>query len=689
MKLLYLVLILNVFMIKKAVCNEVLKKDTLNDEGRILKQGEFLLDRELYSWDYKALLSKKFKFTVKKDDKSKSIEFAVLEYQTFREIFNKCITFIDSSQKDRNITYEEGAKIFMELQSIIKPEVADFAPKAGSISVIRNPVNVYIFEEEITLLINTRKQKEDELIRLVKDSADVSYAIQNLSYQNLSYNVSKVQTDPRLKDSLLVSRYLEEKNVLALKKDKILKKIVEIRASIASINTSIISLKDLYIYKKRVKKIFNNSNEIIKAVEDKYKVKRTASTKKSIITGQFYADSVRMEFFEGNIKNFFLFGSLTSVLDTSVKTTNGLVKKPIVFRNFTPIPFSSLSDYTNRNSKLWQFPSTRDGVINTTADADQFIMFYDIIKYYPEFSINQEDYSPRDGVQTFKAGTNQAVFKEVNSKLFKVRVYSDFVGVKDDNPNGLIQLELSKRVIINPRRTQFTYINKSKYPDLGIGKLSFIEPSFTMSKIEENNKYLVPSKMSLINCNCTPGSPVKSSVDLLDLYKYQNFSAGGLLNLLVFDNPDFKASFYLNLGVRLFRTSIRDTTRIWKGNDLVSTNQTNQYNISTFQIFPEVSYQVKPDSRFGFSLTARGIHLRPQSDKLFFINNSDKNVYEQKIGQNFILNYQLDVFIRPDPNASSKGEIFGRIIYSSLMNKGSVNFTQIQVGYSFNILKKD
>ncbi|UFH55507.1 hypothetical protein [Spirosoma sp. KNUC1025] len=650
-------------------------KDSLNEDGRLIKQGEFLLGKELYSWEYKALEGKKFRFIIKKGDVAKFTEFSQLDYPIFREIFNNCVGLLDANKKDQTVTYEEAAKVFITLKTAIDTEIADFAPKAGFIAVSRAPVNVYIYEDKLKLLRSNLENEKKKLSKLTRDINQYKSQLLLIAEDNIVRKPATVVKDTIVSGILYKGTSSNNPTLPSDYKPYLEQKITQTDEKIKDVNSNIFSI----------------NGEIDVLSKNTKNTKKNRSIKTVLLKGTFVADSARMEFFEGNIKNLFIFGNVSYNLDSTINVTNGLTneKKPIVFRNFNPIPFSSLTDYTSRNNLLWQFPSSKDNIFNLSSSADQFITSYNIIKYDPLFANNQEDYSPRDGVQVFKAGTKLTVYKEVNSKLFKVKVFSDFIGVKDDNPNGLIQFELSKRIILNPRREQISFINKSRYPDLGFGLFNYIEPTFVMSKIEENNKILITDKLKFNECQCTAGSSIKSVINLLDLYKYQNFSAGGALNILVFDNPNYKTSFYFNAGLKLFRTSIRDTLRTWKDNNIINTNRVENYNISTLQLYPEFIYQVKPDSRFGFSLTLRGLYLLPQTDRLTIMNNYNHIESEQKRGQNLILNTQLDVFIRPDPDQSTKGEIFARLAYSNLLLSGNTNFMQVQVGYSFNILKKD
>ena len=86
---------------------------------------------------------------------------------------------------------------------------------------------------------------------------------------------------------------------------------------------------------------------------------------------------------------------------------------------------------------------------------------------------------------------------------FEAIVYSDFFGVFDEeNPNGIIQTEISKRFYINTKRKQhqwYSYFLPPAWYSDAIGLVEYINLNAKFSKIEENNKFLKPEQINDVN----------------------------------------------------------------------------------------------------------------------------------------------------------------------------------------------
>ena len=115
--------------------------------------------------------------------------------------------------------------------------------------------------------------------------------------------------------------------------------------------------------------------------------------------------------------------------------------------------------------------------------------------------MNANDISPEPTKLNLSNKNDETkLYKEESTKLFEAIVYSDFLGVFDeDNPNGIIQTEVAKKFFINTHRGQITPKGRFfgfLFPPIafseGYGWFEYVNVSAKLSKIEENNKYLSP-----------------------------------------------------------------------------------------------------------------------------------------------------------------------------------------------------
>jgi hypothetical protein len=86
----------------------------------------------------------------------------------------------------------------------------------------------------------------------------------------------------------------------------------------------------------------------------------------------------------------------------------------------------------------------------------------DIIRYVKKVDVNANDVSPVPQLLILDNNQKQSkLYREETSKLFEAVVYTDFLGLFDeDNPNGIIQTEINKRFNLNTKRTDTKWFHK-------------------------------------------------------------------------------------------------------------------------------------------------------------------------------------------------------------------------------------
>lgn len=139
-----------------------------------------------------------------------------------------------------------------------------------------------------------------------------------------------------------------------------------------------------------------------------------------------------------------------------------------------------------------------------------------------------------------------------NPLKFGGMIFSDFVGINKDQPNGLIQ-------------TNFYFswerpFDSQRYPTL-IPLRNIVLIDLTFSKIE-NDLYQLPVRY-------VSEDSTKGYLNRLDLYQYANIKAISKLNLITFKVPNaFKA--YIDIIGTFYRTAIKDSLKLSDGENVFS-----------------------------------------------------------------------------------------------------------------------
>lgn len=288
-----------------------------------------------------------------------------------------------------------------------------------------------------------------------------------------------------------------------------------------------------------------------------------------------------------------------------------------------------------------------DELGNTNA----YIKLNDVINYERINEVFTRDHSPMDGkVLLSKAGASEAVYKSSKSKLFRLNIYSDFVGINENNPNGLVQVEIDKRINLWTKR-----VAKRSY-------FTFLSPYFEWSKIEEHNRTLLFSKLN-----------ETSYVSPLEVYRFSMIETGLALNLFEGDGAVF--NFQLNLIPALTFTQIQDSLNSDSAG--VAINE----RINSFVFGSEFKFTFSPETSWSMSLSTRPF-LYSNLNSAIPYNSLEETVDKQELKKaNKVLNdISLNITIRLGENHDNL--FFARMGFIHEINNTSNNFAQVQLGYS-------
>lgn len=317
---------------------------------------------------------------------------------------------------------------------------------------------------------------------------------------------------------------------------------------------------------------------------------------------------------------------------------------------------NNLYEYINNDSQY------NGGVKKTNV----YIKADEVISYFKKVDVNANDISPVPQLVILDKNQKEAkLYREESSKLFEAVVYTDFLGVFDEeNPNGIIQTEVSKQFNISSSRSDL-------WPKLfeAYGWFNYFNAHFQFSKIEKNNKFLLPSVYNGIDDTNTPFT--ESYYNPISLYQYRNFSIGGDLNILYLENQSAKINTTLNAGFLFGRSGIKEEVDQEVGNFL-----------NNLEIPVEVKFNILPEKRFSFYM----------SDRLSWFEVFDSGINLKSIENNILVskNRFLNTFnVGMNLDISSSGKLFLRYKLIHELDNINTNFSQLQFGYSFYLLQKN
>ena len=290
-------------------------------------------------------------------------------------------------------------------------------------------------------------------------------------------------------------------------------------------------------------------------------------------------------------------------------------------------------------------------------------------------AVDRKDYSPMS--QAFRINLNSisevTLYKETDKKVMDIKVYSDFIGIQEESPNGLVQLELNKEIpLVTTRVTKpelpgiFRWVVNRKW---NMGYFNFIRPELAFSKIEGDNRVYSLTYV---------GNETKPFASALGLREHERVSIGTDLNLLFMDMPHAKSTFYLNQGFRFGMTEVA----------LSSTsppdNVQTAFMSNSFQILPEIGWKINGDERYGFDASF-GVNWYFGDSKGGYEqvaeipDNVDEITHNKKLLRASVMAYF-------NFNQENKGRVFVRFRSFKQLNSWKNNFSQLQVGYSTYLL---
>ncbi|WP_020602703.1 hypothetical protein [Spirosoma spitsbergense] len=440
--------------------------------------------------------------------------------------------------------------------------------------------------------------------------------------------------------------------------------------------------------------------------------------------------------YRGNLRTFKL---THKIHDVEIETEDGTIKnitarllknRPIlsnqitqrdflIFKNLYPISISGKFD-PERMADTYLYCLECGGITNVS----RYVKLGDLAILDIIYENDKDDYSPANSkIHVSPQNPIEELRKERRSKIIEAAAFSDFLGLRNERPNGLIQFEVKRRFNLWTKHAPWNKESKireasslyayepyairnepslSSKPDYSnavrlvtksvqkgdsvrvaqyqystnlISSLpSLVDSSslsFSVPKRRHNFTYynwfgFVEFKLlfaKLEEKNKYLKITQKQDVRPIDLYRYQLINFGGQLNIVKLVFPQTKLTWNcLQVGLNWQSNSIIRSTDVSR--DTLNFVSSAYYMLSTGVLF-------RPDGRFGASA---GIdYIRP---KIW----EPSLVLENRGG---LIRYSFDAYFKPNDN----NRIFARARFTREITRNALDFAQIQIGYQFDIFQ--
>jgi hypothetical protein len=354
--------------------------------------------------------------------------------------------------------------------------------------------------------------------------------------------------------------------------------------------------------------------------------------------------------------------------------------QPIIFESSYALGFTSPFNYRNlTETKLYRRAKTG------TKEAREYIYLGDILLLYGnELDNYTRDYSPADTTVKHIDPSVSPLVKIFRSKrvdLMDAKIYSDLLGLAEKNPNGLIQIELCRRVNL------FTHRHQSKW-QTNYGFLHAIDFEGSITKLEEKERYLrLRNENVFVNSQLV--SPSYAST--IDFIRYQNFTLGANLNFFLFDAPEGKFTLTVDGGVRYGRVPVVDSSRTFTGNTYSAIVNNDVPAAAMITWYPRIKFEIFAERRYGFHLAwnYNFTNFYTSNEYKPIMSYAKSNLTDRLIEPSAGITNMIEFYARFEPSPSdASSKIFFRSRFHFQKGDPNTFFSQMQVGYSHSIIYK-
>lgn len=365
---------------------------------------------------------------------------------------------------------------------------------------------------------------------------------------------------------------------------------------------------------------------------------------------------------DSGIKDFFKNEKVQEVL-------SDIFGKTLKFENDFPFGFSSKSDFADLyNYNLYQSEG-QEKIFSLPVT--------NVITYIQRHQNDRLDFSPKDQVVRLPLDDPNRegeieLKKETSSKILSVNMYTDFNGFQEEAENGLLQLEVNKKIPIWTKRMNLGLGRSSNF-----GFVNYANFNLSWQKIGEEDKELVLTKSKRFENNL---EVTDFYTTYLNLVRFENISVGVDLNIASFDFPLAKTRLELNAGAHYGRIEVVDEKTVISNNDQESSTRAFEETINMIRLYPDVMLWIRPEERFGGYLRYRPFRtIVPNNDYFFAVSSSKEFEENRNLEKSWLNRFELSTFFTPSKDSDNK--FFFRYRYTNNSTWETNGYSEVQVGY--------
>jgi hypothetical protein len=362
---------------------------------------------------------------------------------------------------------------------------------------------------------------------------------------------------------------------------------------------------------------------------------------------------------------------------------------------------------------------------------DRFIQLSDLLLLDIQPENDKEDYSPVNSVIELRPSHAIAELKkEKRSRILDVAAFTDFVGMDQGQPNGLVQIEAKRKFNINTKSRLLRNFDSQKdianqldlthmynYAPKQLGRTWFLGRTRTLYMFSRRNIYgkaTISSKLIHQRDTTVTYTP-KGKQETTDPAK---------LYTIIIKNKKFKGAYFTplsHLEPKLLFSKLDQNKRIIDSAGLAGNKidpvKLIQYQLVSFGVDLNVMKFVFPEVKFSWNALGVGIYWSrtrvgtasdstsasvPINSSLFKLSTEVQFKPDSRWGASLGVNYikprlwnnQYDLasthpIIQPYFDAflktNSTDKLFFRFRWSYEHSQHTNNFTQMQLGYNMNL----
>jgi DUF971 family protein len=389
--------------------------------------------------------------------------------------------------------------------------------------------------------------------------------------------------------------------------------------------------------------------------------------------GYLNVDSVQMTTEDGNIYDLEVHGQFAgrsatdtnadSVLHPWARLRWPYESRAALFENYAPIGIS-----TKRDLKWWY----KQQLFSQGYERDSlYINLDEVLRYWPFLNPQTGSFCPADGRRSFRPDDpreRRVFYKLPTTKWLQARLYTDAIGLQENTPNGLVQLELNKRWSLNNRWIVQRPVYQTSWGN-------YLDYQVAITKSEPKDRRL--------SVNYVDG--VLPRVHTIDLVRYTNLRVGTAANIVGFNFPYIKSQVYLDLSTHYNLVPTRDS--LFNSQRTLRRVRDGEFSVVDYGIHLRLRAREQENigygARVGFEryvlTNDRGgefgretVIQRPYAaGKTFFGKVFYQGNFQYALWANFKTSATTDIFVRAQ--------------FTHLLRQSQYNFFQAQIGYQFDV----